>query len=256
MATFKNFPKTQLRIGAHYTVMEAFKAKLAAAAFTPAKLAQLATKFTAALADEDKYLKQSTASAYSKQLAETDGERDKLYSIVKQTATTWAESGFDPQATAATALLALVNLYKIDVHAQYDQETGLLTNILTDMATAENAAHVATLGLADVVADLKEKNEQMKTLMASRSDERSTKVTGALKAARAEVNALYDQLTRLIESYSETADDASPYDTFIAEWNAEVVRVKQQAAGTASASKTAGKTTAKLDPAAQTPTED
>lgn len=239
MGTFKTLPKTQLRSGAHFTVMEVFQAKLEAAAFTPTKLTALVTQFTEALADEDKYLKQSTASAYSQQLSDTDDARDKAYSLVKQTVTQWASTDFDPQTTAAKALLAVVNLYKIDVNAQYDQETGLLTNFLTDISTTENAANIKTLGLTDVVAKLTELNEQMKTLMAERSDERSTKVAGALKQARKQVDALYDQLTKLIESYSDTADDATPYETFITEWNAEVERVKQQAVSSTSASSSA-----------------
>lgn len=244
MTTFKSLPKVRLRSGAHFTVMEAFQAKLEAAKFTPAKLTALVTEFTTALAEEDKYLKQSNASALSQQLADTDGERDKLYSLTKQTITQWANADFEPQSTAAKALLMLIKLYKVDIHDQYDQETGLLTNLLTDMATTENAAHVATLGLTSVIASLTEKNEQMKTLMAERSDERSTKVAGALKAARTQVNALYDQLTKLIESYSDTADDTTPYETFITEWNAEVERIKQQAVSAAASSKAKSAATA------------
>lgn len=230
MTKFKVLPKTQLRSGTHFTEMEAFQAKLVAAAFTPAKLTALVEKFKAALADEDKYLKQSVASAISPQLADTDTERDRDYSLLKQIIVLWAASKFDPQATAAKALKPLIDLYKIDIHDQYDQETGLLTNLITDMEKADNAAHVKTLGLADVLAKLKEENDQMKTLMASRSDERSARVAGALKEARTEVNAIYDKLTSLIESYSETADDTAPYEGFIAEWNAEIERVRQQTA--------------------------
>lgn len=243
MGTFKNLPKLQLRSGAHFTLMEAFQAKLKAANFTPAKLTKLITQFDEALAEEDKYLKQATASAISAQLTATDDERDKCYTLVKQTITQWASTDFEPQATAAKTLLQVVNLYKVNVHDQYDQETGLLTNFLTDISTTANVANVETLQLTAVVARLKELNEQMKTLMASRSDERSTKVAGALKEARTKVNALYDQLTSLIESFSETADDPTVYDTFISEWNAEIVRIRQQIGlKTSSSSSTNGST--------------
>lgn len=238
MGIFRSLPKERLRIGAHFTVMEAFQTKLKAAKFTPAKLTKLITQFDEALAEEDKYLKQSTSSTYSKLLETTDDERDKAYTLVKQTITQWASTTFEPQASAAKALLTVVNLYKIDVHAQSDQETGLLTNFLTDLATTDNVAHVASLGLTSVVEKLKELNEQMKTLMASRSKERSTKASAALKNARINVNAIYDQLVRLIESFSETADDPTVYDTFISEWNAEIVRICQQIGVKTSASST------------------
>jgi len=237
MTTFKTLPKKQLRSGAHFTEMEAFNTRLQAAAFTPAKLTQLTKQFAEALAEEDKYLKQTIASAYSRQLADTDAERDRVYMLLKQTVNLWAASSFDEQATAAGTLKRIVDIYKVDIHDQYDQETGLLTNLITDLELPANAAHVQTLGLSAALTKLKEYNEQMKTLMASRADERSTKITGALKAARTAVNALYDQLTRLIESYSETADDAMPYETFITEWNTEIDRIRQQCASRKSAAK-------------------
>lgn len=228
MATFKTLPKTQLRSGAHFTEMEAFAARVTAAAFTPAKLAAMVTQFNLALAEEDKCLKQSTSSIISKQLRAVDAERDKIYSLIKQTIELWASRDFDPQTTAAKALKELIDLYKIDIHAQYDQETGLLTNIITDMELTDNAAHIKTLALTDALAKLKELNEQMKTLMAIRSEERGAKVNGALKKARKATDAVYNQLTNLIEAYAVTADDSTPYDAVIIPWNAEIDRVRKQ----------------------------
>lgn len=228
MSKIKTLPRKNMRNGVHFSVDEAFLAKLKAAAFTQTRLTALITDFEAAFADEDKYLQMSRASELTAQLAQADDERDKLYSLVKQTVASWLLAGIDPQATAAKALQTVVDTYKIDVNAQYDQETGLLTNFLTDTLTDTNAAHLETLGLTDAVTLLKERNELVKTLLASRSEERGAQTLGALKIAREKCDEIYSEIVSVIESCSVLMDDTEPYETFISEWNAEVERIKQQ----------------------------
>lgn len=228
MTKFNTLPRKKLRNAAHFTVDEAFLAKLKAAAFEQAKITTLTADFEAAFADEDKYLQLSRASEYSAQLAKADDERDKLYSLIKQSVNSWILVAIEPYLTSAQAIGRLNDTYNIDVDEQYDEETGKLTNWLTDAQTDENAAHLAKLGLTDPVTLLKERNEQVKTLLASRAEERGAKVAGALKAAREKTDELYSEITSLIESCSLLMDDTTPYETFISEWNVEVDRIKQQ----------------------------
>jgi hypothetical protein len=44
-------------------------------------------------------------------------------------------------------------------------------------------------------------------------------VKGALVAARKACDALYDELTYLIEAFEKTADTPAPYEDFIRQWN-------------------------------------
>lgn len=228
MSKIKTLPRKNLRNGAHFSVDEAFLAKLKAATFEQTRLTALIADFETAFADEDKYLQLSRASELTAKLAQADDERDRLYSLVKQTVVSWVETGIDPQATAAKAIQAEIDTYKIDVNAQYDQQTGLTTNFLTDILTTENAANLKTLGLTDAVNLLKERNEQVKTLLAERSEERGAKTLGALKSARDKTDELYSEIVSVIESCSVLMDDTAPYEKFISEWNAEVERIKQQ----------------------------
>lgn len=228
MSKIKTLPRKNMRNGVHFSVDEAFLAKLKAAAFEQAKLTALTADFEAAFADEDKYLQVSRASELTAQLAQAGDECDKLYSLVKQSVASWLLAGIDPQATAAKALQAAIDTYKIDVNAQYDQETGLLTNFLTDALADTNAAHLKTLGLTDAVTLLKERDELVKTLLSSRSEERGAQTLGALKSARERCDELYSEIVSVIESCSVLMDDAKPYETFISEWNTEIDRIKQR----------------------------
>lgn len=228
MTKFLNAKRYGMTNAVHFSVDEAFSTRLKAAAFTHTGLKALVDDFAAALAEEDKYLQLSRASSLSAEISEADGERDKCYLTVKQVASVWAGQSLDPQATAAKAVKRVVDTYKIDVRSQLDEESGKLTNFITDITTTEMAAHLTTLGLTETVAKMKEANEKVKELLASRADERAQQVAGALKAARLRCDEIYDQLTKLIEGLSVAAEDTTPYTTFIAGWNEEIERVKQQ----------------------------
>jgi len=203
-------------------------------------LVALVTQFSTALADEDKYLQLSRASSLSAEINEADSERDKCYLTVKHVASVWAEQSLEPQATSAKAVKRVIDTYKIDVRSQLDKESGLMTNFITDITTTDMAAHLGTLGLKETVSKMKEANEKVKSLLASRADERAQQVAGALKAARLKCDDVYNEIVELMEGLSVAAEDTTPYTTFIAEWNKEIERVKQQ---------TSRKTTKKTDTA-------
>lgn len=228
MAKFLNAKRYGMTNAVHFSVDEAFYTRLTAAAFTQTKLAALVLQFSTALADEDKYLQLSRASSLSAEISEADGERDKLYLTVKQVATAWADQSLEPQAAAAKAVKKVIDTYKIDVRSQLDKESGLMTNLITDITTTEMAAHLTTLGLTETVSKMKTANETVKELLASRADERAQQVAGALKAARLKCDAVYDEIAELVEGLSVAAEDTTPYTTFITEWNEEIKRIKQQ----------------------------
>jgi len=240
MAKFLNAKRYGMTNAVHFSVDEAFNTRLAAAAFTHVKLVALVTQFSTALADEDKYLQLSRASSLSAEINEADSERDKCYLTVKHVASVWAEQSLEPQATSAKAVKRVIDTYKIDVRSQLDKESGLMTNFITDITTTDMAAHLGMLGLKETVSKMKEANEKVKSLLASRADERAQQVAGALKTARLKCDDVYNEIVELMEGLSVAAEDTTPYTTFIAEWNKEIERVKQQ---------TSRKTTKKTDTA-------
>lgn len=228
MAKFKTLPRVRMRNGVHFSVDEAFLTKLKAAGFEQAKITALLAEFEAAFADEDKYLQLSQASEYTEELALADSKRGHLYILIKQSVASWILIGIEPQLTSAKAIKTLNDLYKIDINAQYDEETGRMTNWLGDALTDENKEHLNTLGLSKAATLMKENNDQVKQYLAKRAEERGSKVLGALKEARTKTDDLYADITAIIESCSVLMDDPTAYNTFISEWNTEIERVKQQ----------------------------
>ena len=227
MAKIPSFQKSRLRFGAHFAVMSAFDEKVAPLAQEEPLLLTAYNTFKAALNVEDAAVKIARASEYSAQILSKDNVRDRLYSNLKMTGEMWEDLGIEPQATAARAVMYEVRLYKVDTKAQYDQETGLMMNFLQPFESETMQAHLTTLGLTAVYTQMKAANEEVRRLLALRGDERAEKSAYDLKQARLATDAAYDVIVDRINAL-HTLDDQHRYDTFIAQWSAEIARIKQQ----------------------------
>lgn len=227
MAKIPNFQKTKLRYGAHFAVMSAFDAKVAPLCEQEPLLSTWYAAFKAALTHLDTAVKIARASEYSKQIMTEDTKRDRLYSNGKMTAEMWSELGIEPQATAARAVLHEINIYKIDTKAQYDQQTGLMINFLQPFESAAMQTHLATLGLTAVFTQMKAANEEVRRLLALRGDERAENAAYDLKSARQATDLAYENLVERINAIA-LINPTESWNTFIAQWSAEIARIKQQ----------------------------
>ena len=135
--------------------------------------------------------------------------------------------------------------YAIDPKMQLDKETGLLMNFIDDLEK-KYSSEVQTLSLGAFVTALKAANEKVRTLTATRTDERMTKAVGALKASRKARDEAYRQLVKFVNAYALIEGD-SKYLSFIDYVNTEIVHYKRevigQKSGSAQTSGTTGGTT-------------
>ena len=223
MATFQplNY-KTKLKNAQHFAFIQAFITALQAAGFTAAKLVAKLAELVAAFAEEDRYYMVVRASEIIAQRAAADEKRDRFYGRLHRLVMAWAGSGMALLDAAATALNRVFKLYKVNVSAQMDEETGVLENLITDLSTTEMQAHLATINGTYLFEQMVEGQNQVKSLRLSQGVEESEKVYGALSAARKECDRLYDEMCAIIEGASLFADDTAPYETFIRQWNGTV----------------------------------
>ena len=227
MAKIAKFRKNGLRFGAHFAVMSAFDERVAVVANGEPLLATAYGTFKSALTNEDAAVKIARASEYSAQRLKMDNIRDRLYSNIKGTGELWEDLGIEPQATAARAVMHEVRIYNVDTKAQFDQETGLLMNLIQPLETPTMQEHLATLGLTASFTQMKFATNEVRRLLALRGDERAANAAFDLKASRQATDAAYDALVERIEALN-TIDDQHRFDTFIAQWSAEVARIRQQ----------------------------
>ena len=161
--------------------------------------------FKRAFAEEDKAFKQYAASTHTESIRQADEERDRLYASLRDSVKAFAKFPIAETAAAAEPLQRVIKNYKIRTSENYMKETGNVENLLQDMSTY--ATQLRKLQLDTLVAQLKTANEQVRTLLTTRNDERSTRVLGALKAARAEADEAYAAVVFFTNAYAAMNPD-------------------------------------------------
>lgn len=186
------------------------------------------------LTAEDECLKIASKNPLTDEISAKDTARDKCYSSYKAAVKAMADLPEGDLQEAAATLWQHIKEYGIDTKSQLNIETGMLTNLCADLKGGK-AELVATLGLTKLVDDMAAANDSVYTLMAQRTAEESTKVAGALKAARKETDAAYKNLIRKVNALYIT-DGEHDYTTFIntmnqliKEYRAKVVKGRKSA---------------------------
>ena len=211
-----------LKNGQHFAFIQAFITALQAVGFTAARIVAKLAELVNAFGAEDHWYMIARASEIVAQRAAADEKRDRFYSRLHRLIQAWAGSGMAQLDAAATALLQPFNLYKVKTNAQMDDETGVLENLITDLSTPEMQAHLATINGTYLFQQMVEGQNQVKALRLEQGVEESQKVYGALTAARKQCDNLYVEMGDLLESFMKVADDPTPYETFISQWNGTV----------------------------------
>ncbi|MDE6705022.1 MAG: hypothetical protein K2J81_03865 [Treponemataceae bacterium] len=183
----------------------------------------------AAVTAEDENLQISAKSLTTDKIAAADRLRDQLYAGYKKAVAGYAGFPVESLADAAKVLQQHIKDYKIDVQAQLDKETGLLVNFVQDLE-GKFAEQVDALSLTAFVEKLKAANEEVRELTGQRTDERSAKTAGALKAARVASDEAYRLLTMHVNAHALIEGDAD-YAAFIDYANTEIGHFKQEVLG-------------------------
>ncbi len=182
-----------------------------------------------AVTAEDESLKISTKSLTTDKIADADRLRDQLYAGYKKAVAGYTNFPVEEMAEAAKVLNQHIKDYKIDVQAQLDKETGLLVNFIQDLE-GKFAEQVKALSLGAFVEKLKAANEEVRSLTGQRTDERSAKTAGALKAARAVSDEAYRMLVLHVNAHA-LLEGEEAYAVFIDYANTEIAHFKQEVLG-------------------------
>ena len=232
---------SHLNNGAHFQFMKNVSDRLA----TDTKIKENAVGQAAikALADalvvEDKCLVLSQKSLLTDEIIKADKERDTLFAGYRTAVKGFLNMPVADLAKHAQQLWQHLVDYAIDPKMQLERETGLITNLCTDLA-GEYATQVQALGLKPYVDALKTANERVETLLVQRTADNSTKVIGALAAARRTSDDAIRNLIKVVNALAILGKPAD-YTAFIDFMNTLIKRYKEQAMTTTSAKATAEK---------------
>ncbi len=215
--------------GAHFLYVSNILERAEADSTVKTKAAAQVTALKSAVTQEDADLKISQKSLLTDDIAKADAERDAFYSGLKRVVQGYRNFPDADIAQAAKVLAQLIKDYGIHPQMQLDRESGMLMNFIADLE-GKYKAEVEKLKLTAFVTNLKEANERVRTLTASRTDERMTLTVGALKASRKASDEAYRMLVKMVNALA-LVEGETAYANFIDYVNTEITHYKREVLG-------------------------
>ena len=187
----------------------------------PTKVEPVYTSFKDSVTAVDDAYKLSRASEYTQKIAEEDDRRDGLYTLLVKQLKVYMKFTFDAEKKeAAEYLWNIVKKYNVNVDENYSEESSKLQQMIQELTTnAQAELRVAKLGLENLITQLNTANEQVRTLMSYRNDERMQIEKAALATAREHADQAYRDLILALNASAVMDDDAHRFDELISQVN-------------------------------------
>ena len=180
------------------------------------KLTAVLGPLTAAVAKEDLALNQPRVLDGTEELELLDNARDNAYYALSLLVEMQKRSEDKATIAAAKVLAEVMSRYPRAAAENYDKETGMIKNLITDLNAAPAATAVTKLGALAAVRRLDRTNKEFDTCFHTRIKagsasldvkELRTSVDRALAAVLLRINSLNDlepsaPITKLIEQYN------------------------------------------------------
>ena len=210
----KDFMRSRLQNMEHYQFADRVL-QLCKEANVP-KLTAVLGPLTAAVAKEDLALNQPRVLDGTEELELLDNARDNAYYALSLLVEMQKRSEDKATVPAAKVLAEVMSRYPRAAAENYDKETGMIKNLITDLNAAPAAAAVTKLGALAAVRRLDRTNKEFDTRFHTRIKagsasldvkELRTAVDRALDAVLLRINSLNDlepsaPITKLIDQYN------------------------------------------------------
>ncbi len=191
------------------------------------QLKAVATAFDQSLATLEASVTQAQKTGFTNAIVAADDQRDNIYTGFTgalRSATRFPDADV---AQSAAQLLLITDKYGQGVtRLPQREESAVLSTIVTELRTAENAAHLQKTGLTLWVDKLDQANLAFDELYASRTEKEAEFITGLTRTQRTASQTAFEQLVRAIEAYAYINGEA-PYKALAEKINTEVEKVQQ-----------------------------
>ena len=187
----------------------------------PTKVEPAYTSFKDSVTAVDDAYKLSRASDYTQKIADEDDRRDNLYKQLVSLLKMFKRFGYDTEKKAAADYLwNIVKKYNVDPGENYSEESSKLQQMLQELhADTQAGLHITLLGLDSLITQLDTANEQVRTLMGQRNDERMQIEKAALANAREHADQAYRDLILALNASAVMDDDAHRFDALFSQVN-------------------------------------
>ena len=213
------FRYENLRNEAHVQLHESFIALVTRHNAEVLGIQSLYAQYVPLLEQEKLALDLILKSGLTDEILAQDRQRDQLFRGFVDA----VKSGlnhYDPaQQEAAEKIQFILTRYGNLAARPLDQETAAIDDLHRELADAQNATHIATLGLGDWLTRLVEANRAFDQLMMSRYTEAAARPTVNMRTSRGAVDTLFRAMLDLLEAQAMVNGEAK-YTPFVAELNA------------------------------------
>ncbi|MDR2968775.1 MAG: DUF6261 family protein [Tannerellaceae bacterium] len=163
--------------------------------------------------EEDEALKKILKSDLTRQIHDTDEVRDEVFRGMLE-ANRSALKHFKPAIREAATRLGIVfDTYGNVAGMALSEETSAVQNLLDEL-TLRHTADMSTVGLTEWAKELRERNLEVRKLMAERDDETSERSTVVLREMRLRVDEIYRKIIDRLEVFATIDEEESEDDDF------------------------------------------
>lgn len=178
--------------------------------------------FVSLLNDALAALESEKSSGYSQAITDGDLLRDNDYRVLYYQVKSFTFSRKAELKEAANQLMRVLRDDENPLTAGLDKESTLLDNIVTKLRAEPYAGYLNRLQATSYLDDIAESNEAFGKLDLSRTDERSKKVPGDVKAIRVRINPVYANIRGAVNTLAARNPDSTELDEFTHLMEAEV----------------------------------
>ena len=193
----------------------------------------------AAVAEEDKVLNQPRREEGTQELEELDRARDQAYRALQLLVEMHGCSENADMRKAARQMDDVMSRYPKLVTANYDKESGMVKNLITDLRAAELTAAVTKLAAAANITRLATANEQFDQRYRSRLKGAVSSGTFDVKALRSATDKALNAVIRRMDSLDDLEPETPKLADLITQYNGLVEKRRMTLAHRAGTSQTA-----------------
>lgn len=201
---------------------------------------ELLPPFQTALEKENIALNVELGSAKSEVALNFDRFRDKFWKCSDLRIVSALLSPDEVEVESGKVIRRIFNIYGDIRRHPLNQESGEMTNLVSDLLKPENATHLQNIHLDKIIPELRKANNQYIETVSDRNVEVSERESGDVKAARMEVDPIYNLIVETINA-TITLNTAKPETARFVDEHNNRVKVYQ---ATLAARETANKKTA------------
>ena len=213
-----------------------------------AKLNPVLSPLQSAYSAEDAALNQPRQEEGTKDLEELDRVRDQAYRSLQLLVDLHLHSDEAASRASAERLTEVMARYPKMLQVNYDKESGMVKNLITDLRTADLGAHVTKLAAKPYIDRLEKANTAFDQRFRSRLKSAVPSGTFDIKALRAATDKALAAVIRRMDSLDDLEPTTPKLAALITQYNALVDKKRSTLAHRAGTSQTArDKRTAEYD---------